>query len=212
MRIDHKVRFRALETILEIVFIERNRNGIDHLCWVKFRRIVENYININGDVPQKPKLILFDADRPPFFDRKKFTLNVNRELWAEAEIGEPLACFMLLHEVAHILMHLHPIVSFSRAEHSQINFADDEESAEWQANVFAAFFMAPPYLAIDCTDNQSFLQRFNFPAEFVQFWFEIRNRRPLKFVTEFCPKCGTLPLVRVGRRLRCQNCGHGRSY
>ncbi len=144
MLIDHKVAFRSQETLLALVMKERDANGIDHLCIVRFRSIVEWYITTDSNNRTKPRLELFDHDGEPYFDRIKFTLNVNRGLWEEAGDGEPLACFMLLHELAHMLMHLHPQYSFSRAEHSQYRWAQDEESAEWQANVFAALFVAPP--------------------------------------------------------------------
>ena len=207
MLIDHKVDYRSYETLLALVMREREKNGIDHLCVVRFRSIVERYITTDSGDKTKPLLVPFDHDGEPYFNRIESTLNVSKGLWEEAGYDEPLACFKLLHELAHMLMHLHPQYSFSRAEHSQFRWAQDEESAEWQANVFAALSMAPPYLAIECVDRTSFLQRFNYPSEFVDFWFELRKRRPLQFVTEFCSRCGVQPLAKIGSRLRCTNCG-----
>jgi hypothetical protein len=208
MAIDHKVIFRAYYTIMQIVMLERRRNGIDHLCSPNFRRVFESYVVREGNDKRKPRLVLFDRAGDPFFDRKSLTVHVNRELWREAGWQEPLACFMLLHELAHILMHLHPVHSFSRAEHSGLASFSDEESAEWQANVFAALFMAPPYLAIGCVDRASFSGRFNnFPSEFIDFWFALQERRPLQSRLEFCSKCGCSPLIEVGSLLMCTNCG-----
>lgn len=212
MAIDQKVLFRAYYTIMQIVMSERRAAGIDHLCTPNFRRVFETYIILEGADKRKPLLVLFDGAGDPFFDRNSFTVHVNRDVWREAGWQEPLACFMLLHELAHILMHLHPLHSFSRAEHTVLAPFSNEESAEWQANVFAALFMAPPYLAIGCSDRASFSQRFNnFPSEFVGFWFSLQERRPLQSRLEFCPKCGCSPLIEVGSRLRCTNCGTVRS-
>jgi ribosomal protein S27AE len=207
MRIDHKVDFRAYETLLARVMSEREKNRIDHFCDTNFRAVVERYVTVDPADRSRPLLVLFDHEGDPFFDRIKFEVHVNRGLWEEAGYREPLACFQLLHEIAHVLMHRNPISSFSSAQHSRVNFAQDEESAEWQANVFAALFMAPPYLAIDCHDRSSFLERFNFPSEFVDFWFDLQKRRPLRFISEFCPRCGAQSLAAIGSRLKCTTCG-----
>ncbi|MGA3062889.1 MAG: ImmA/IrrE family metallo-endopeptidase [Methylocystis sp.] len=208
MLVDHKVSFRSYETLMALAMRERKRWGVDHLCQISFRRLIENYIATDSTQNDKPQLVLFEREADPYFDRIKLTLNANEGLWEEAGYREPLACFKLLHELAHILLHRHPKQRFSSADRSQINFAQNEESAEWQANVFAALFMAPPYLAIDCEDRASFLERFNYPPEYADFWFELRRRRPLTFAQEFCPECGTQKLAQIASNLRCTNCGY----
>jgi hypothetical protein len=209
---DHKVDFRSYETLMALVMRVRIKHGVDHLCQFAFRRLVEYYVTTDQTEKDKLRLVLFEHDREPYFDRINLTLNVNRGLWEEAGYREPLACFKLLHELAHILWHRHPYYSFSLSEHSQIGYAQDEESAEWQANVFAALSMAPPYLALECEDRESFMERFNFPPDFVGFWFELRERRPLRFVSEFCSECGVQPLARISSFLKCTNCGHASIY
>lgn len=205
---DHKVKFRSQESILVRVMKERQDRAIDHLCCFNTRSVVGSFLNLDGSNNKKPKLVFIDADREPYFNRKEISVNVNRELWDEAAKGEPLANFKLFHEIAHSLLHLHPILAFSRSEHSQIAYACDEESAEWQAHVFAAFFLAPPYLATDCKDRKSFSERFNFPSEYIDFWFNLLRRRPLKYTGEFCSRCGSQTSVRIGYHLKCVNCQH----
>jgi hypothetical protein len=205
--IDHKVSFRSQETLMAYAMRQREKLCVDHLCELPVRQLIERYLRKDPSDTERPRLILFDHDREPFFNRKLNTLNVNRELWDEAGFREPLACFKLVHELAHILLHRHPKVSFSRSEYSQLSFADDEESAEWQANVFAALFIAPPYLANGCNAHASFLERFLFPPEFVEFWFRLRERRPLRFSVELCPRCGSQHAAIIGDRFRCDNCG-----
>ncbi len=203
---DHKVTFRSYQSLLAFVMTLRRSHGIDCRCEFLVTRLVECYVSIEPTDPPKTRLVLFEDEREPFFNRVQNTLHVNKDLWAEASIGEPLACFKLLHELAHILLHKHPEYSFSRAEHSGMAFVQDEESAEWQANVFAALFMAPPYLALDCHDRRSFVERFNYRSEFVDFWFQLRKRRPLESASSFCSGCGS-QLIRVGSWVRCTNCG-----
>jgi hypothetical protein len=203
---DHKVTFRSYETLVAFVMSLRRRHGIDHFCVFPVRKLIENYVSVVPAGAPKARLILFQEEREPFFNRVQNTLHVNEDLWAEAAIGEPLACFKLLHELAHILLHQHPEYSFSQVEHSGLSFIEDEESAEWQANVFAALFMAPPYLALDCQDRRSVAERFNYPAEFLGFWLDLRARHPLAQSHSICGYCGGQQL-RVGVWVRCNTCG-----
>jgi hypothetical protein len=207
-RIDHKVQFRSYETLLAISMRQRELASMDHLCVIKARKLVERYIGQTFEDVGRLSLELFHHDQDPFVRLRPFSLNVNEELWNEAGDGEPLACFKILHELAHILLHRNPISSFSVSESSQVNFAEDEETAEWQAHIFAALTMAPPYLASNCCDSKSLYERFNFPAEFAPFWLEWRRRRPLVVVSDFCCCCGNQSLVRIGNRSKCLHCSH----
>lgn len=207
MRVDHKVDFRAYETLLTIVMNERRESRVDNCCDIPFRAVFEQYVTLDRADCSRPLLVLFDGEGEPYFDFRNFEVHIGRGLWEEAGYREPYACFKLMHELAHILMHKSPIAAFSVARNSQVNFAQNEDSAEWQANVFAALFMAPPYLAMGCNDRRSFVERFNFPAEFVDFWFDLQRRRPLKFIADCCPHCGSQPMAIVGTRLKCTNCG-----
>jgi hypothetical protein len=204
---DQKATFRSYEMLMERVLRERLRLRIDHLCQPRHRATIEAYVGTNGADNAKPRLVLFEEDGEPFFRRPSNTLHANRELWEEAGIGEPLACFKLLHELAHAILHRHPHQGFTSAKHSLLRIAQDEESTEWQANVYAALSMAPPYLAIECNDRHSFHDRFNFPSAFTDFWFELRDRRPLKFTDVICPECGSYRVVKIGSLMRCVNCG-----
>lgn len=206
MNTDHKVAFRSYETLVSIVMGLRHKHGIDHLCEFNIFKLMSHYVSMDQADVSKTHLILFEEESDPFFNRIQNTLNVNKYLWAEALIGEPLACFMLLHELAHILLHKHPKYSFSRTEHSGLKFISDEESAEWQANVFAAVFMAPPYLALDCNDRKSIAKRFNYPSEFIGFWMDLRARHNFMRFHSLCSFCGGHQL-RVGAWARCNTCG-----
>ncbi|WP_425351463.1 ImmA/IrrE family metallo-endopeptidase [Methylocystis bryophila] len=130
-------------------------------------------------------------------------------MWDEAgdAIPEPLACFKLLHELAHAKFHKHAISSFSYSTESQIAYAENTESAEWQANAWAALVMAPAYLAVGCDDRASFMCRFNFPSEFYDFWRALQERRPLRMSSEFCLRCGSQSVAIIASRLRCIACG-----
>lgn len=206
MNIDHKVTYRSYETLLAFVMALRQRHEIDHLCEFRVRELIECYVSINPAEVQKTNLVLFEEDREPYFNSLQNKLYVNKHVWAEAGVGEPLACFKLLHELAHILLHKHPEYSFSRAEHAGLSFIQDEESAEWQANVFAALATAPPYLSLDCLDRRSVGERFNYPSEFIGFWLDLRTRHPLKQSHSFCNSCGGHQL-RISKWARCNTCG-----
>jgi Zn-dependent peptidase ImmA (M78 family) len=54
----------------------------------------------------------------------------------------------LAHEIGHIVLHEHDVKHFSSDPRIQIKFAQQENSAEWQANTFASHFLIPePVLA-----------------------------------------------------------------
>jgi ribosomal protein S27AE len=207
MPIDHKVQFRSYETLLASAMAERERAGVDHLCQLRFRSLIEKYVNFDPDTKDTLRLLLHDREEEPFFDRNQLVIVCNEGLWEEAGIGEPLACFKLLHELAHAKFHKDPISSFSYSTESQIAFAENWESAEWQANTWAALVMAPPYLAVGCDDRASFMYRFNFPSEFYDFWRALLDRRPLRMTPDFCPKCGSQSVAKIASRLRCMTCG-----
>jgi hypothetical protein len=205
---DQKARFRSYETIVERVLIERNKLGIDHLCCMRFREVFRRYFTESLVDESKPRIVIQERCAVPFLNRETFTVHVSRGLWDEAGLGEPFACFQLLHELGHVLLHRHPTHGFTTAKQSLLRIAQNEESCEWQANVFAATFMAPPYLAPECEDRHSFSTRFNFPSEFVDFWFDLKSRRPLIFTDIFCSECGCQRIVKLGRHYRCVHCGN----
>lgn len=45
--------------------------------------------------------------------------------------------------MGHIVLHDHHAKSFSKDPSDQLRFADDGQSAEWQANTFARHFLLP---------------------------------------------------------------------
>jgi hypothetical protein len=203
MAIDHKVHFRSYETLLWQAMRVRERMHIDHATQFNFREIVEQYID-DGRI----SISFNEEEDEPYFNRTNLTINCNRGLWEEAGMREPLASFKLLHELAHALFHRHPLSSFSSSTSSQLTYAGNEESAEWQANLFAALVMAPPYLAIGCNDRRTFAERFNFPSEFIEFWFAQQKVRPLRYSPQFCSKCGSQTVAIIASSLRCVTCGN----
>jgi hypothetical protein len=60
---DHKVRFRAYDTIMQLIMNERRKRNIDHLCSTDFRKVVESYVSADGSDKKKPLLVLFDGKR-----------------------------------------------------------------------------------------------------------------------------------------------------
>ena len=207
MPIDHKVTFRSYEILLASAMAERERTGVDHLCQFRFRRLIESNVSLDANKKDTLRLLRHDREEEPFFYRTELAIVCNEGLWEEAGIGEPLACFKLLHELAHAKFHKHPISSFSYSTEFQIAFAENTESAEWQANTWAALVMAPPYLAIGCDDRASFMYRFNFPSEFYDFWRALQQRRPLRMSSNLCTKCGSQSVAKIASRLRCVTCG-----
>jgi hypothetical protein len=88
--IDHKVDFRSYETLLARAMGEREKAGIDHLCVIRPRHVVESYIGRH--FPRRGALLLdlHENDTQPRVTLEPFALHVNVELWKEAGDGEPL--------------------------------------------------------------------------------------------------------------------------
>ena len=63
-------------------------------------------------------------------------------------------------------MHGHYRQAFSEDEKSRLKFVQPEESAEAQANWFAACFLAPDYLARQCKNESELCLQFDFPSDF----------------------------------------------
>ena len=128
------------------------------------------------------------------------TLHVDRDIWAEAELGEPHARYILAHELGHLVLHDCYVQPFSNLTTS---IFDQETSTEWQAHTFAECFLilerdieeyvSPRWITSACLVEESVVKR--------------RLGARLSYVGEFCCNCGSATVYRTGRRKRCNTCG-----
>src|SRR5436305_189530 len=151
MGTDYKVKFRTYDDVGQTADNVRERLG---LTTIYLFNIVDQMRMLNGKSFGKlgALSIHFYNDRPEFafvtFD--PLIMHVDKDIWDEAEDGEPKARFVLAHELGHIVLHGHYRQEFSENEKSGLTFVPPEERSEPQAHWFAAHFLAPDRLVMDC--------------------------------------------------------------
>jgi hypothetical protein len=145
MLADYKVQFRREETLADTALTWRREALNENYSYFNVIEFVEGVLSKNIKNPfaidffdavegQKPALVEFNPRR---------ALRVDRAIWHLANIGEPDARFIIAHEIGHLLLHDHFAKGFSDDPADRIKSARPEYSAEWQANVFAFYFLLP---------------------------------------------------------------------
>jgi hypothetical protein len=185
--------------------------GIDSVVTTRGRKKGKLAIKFfDREFPQDdPAFVVFARDRQDDY----VTLNVDREVWRHAEIGDSDACEILAHEVGHILLHNHYGNAFSSDLNGQKLFAgtSKEDFAEWQAITFAGHLLIPSGVARKYSDPQFLSAVTNTPERLARERLAaIANEKKVlnpSYEGEMCGGCGEFKLVREGRRLRCENCG-----
>jgi Zn-dependent peptidase ImmA (M78 family) len=144
------------------------------------------------------------------------TLHVDREIWELAELGEPEARFIIAHEVGHLVLHDHNAKAFSNDPNYQIKFAENEHSAEWQANIFAYYFLLPTHIVIAFGNIQELTASCGVNKRLAEERYEAvmwANLRHAKYVPatgyqgDACGNCGNFTLICNGTDLKCDTCG-----
>ena len=91
-------------------------------------------------------------DDPAYVTFKPLTLHIDRRIWKAAGAGEGYARYIVAHEIGHIVLHDEFAVAFSDEDAAQLKYLQNEEFGEWQANVFAAYFLAPDHVVLKLQD------------------------------------------------------------
>jgi hypothetical protein len=216
---DYKVRYATEKTLAENALLWRKLGDVNNLGYFDIVQFIEtvlaptfkskgslkiNFINSSGD-----------DDRAYVTYRPTVTLHVDSEVWALAKQGDPFSRYILAHEIGHILLHNHYVRQFSNDPTIRLNFVLQEESAEWQANVFAAHFLLPDHIVSSFGGDSSVASICAVPGELAQeriAAFKVAERRTKKFEGEFCRECGNFALVRGVRNLKCETCGAAREF
>jgi hypothetical protein len=91
----------------------------------------------------------FKEDDPAYVKFDPLTLHADSGVWTDARFDEGYAREIIGHEIGHVVLHDHSAKAFSNDKSAQLPFADDEQSAEWQANTFADHFLVPDLIVQD---------------------------------------------------------------
>ena len=168
MATDYKVRFRSYDQVAGLASQMRALLGIDNYYTFnivhQLRKLKDKEFGIRGCLNIE---LFVDREDKAYVTFDPLVLHVHKDVWEEAEIGEPKARFIVAHELGHILMHGHYRQEFAEIDECHLKSFQPEEKAETQANWFAAAFLAPDYLARNCTSESDLCLSFDYPRDFI---------------------------------------------
>jgi hypothetical protein len=162
----------------------------------------------------------FDQEDPAYveFDPARrddyVTLHVDREIWRLAERGDSYACWVLAHEIGHILLHDHYANAFSSDKEAQVVFTGStkEDFAEWQAITFAGYLLLPTHVVRKFNDANILAAACNAPDQLVAERLNaVRSMKKVlnpSYEGEMCSRCGHFTQVRSGNWTKCDTCGY----
>jgi hypothetical protein len=140
---------------------------------------------------------------------KKVKLTVDQAVWAAAKAGDVFACFILAHEVGHILLHDNSAKAFSNTKADQLSFIGEGYSAEEQANCFAGHVLLPTQTVRKFNDKEMLAVLCNVPDKLAAE--RLATVRLIKKVlagtnlTDYCWDCGHYTNVVGGICSQCRD-------
>jgi Zn-dependent peptidase ImmA (M78 family) len=205
---DYKVTYTREETIAEIAAkCLRAHNKIPPYGF-DITQFAETTLRVLCQKKGSLRIHIFDRankyDEPAHVTYRPPTLHIDRETWEAAKAGDDHARYIVAHEIGHLILHDHDAQSFSTDPSLRIRFAEQEYSAEWQANVFADHFLVPAEAVEKFRDE--FLLSMMCNASMA-----VARRRLVRHFGHrygaLCDNCGNFALTNDGARLRCCMCG-----
>jgi Zn-dependent peptidase ImmA (M78 family) len=216
---DHYVSARSEESIAHLAYRLRDAHGSRSDQRFNIIDFVEKTFPRELQLLKKDPLHLafydigFKEDDPAFVSFNPRTLNSDRKIWADARDGEPNPRFVIGHEIGHVVLHDHSAKAFSKDKADMIKFADNEQSAEWQANTFAGHFLLPDAVLEGSRDAVLLASVCQIPErlalERISAFEAKQIRKHRKFEGGFCSSCGNFSLVPEGTLLKCTTVGCG---
>jgi hypothetical protein len=138
-------------------------------------------------------------------------LCVQKNIWSRFQEGYSEERIIIAHEIGHILLHSDEAKQFSRDPGLQIQFADNEDSAEGQANSFADHLLIPTHVAERIRDVSRVAFVCNVPDGFAFDRMSAigRAKKLLAVVPgcEPCAICGDFSVTDDAGIRKCKSCG-----
>ncbi|UYO47354.1 ImmA/IrrE family metallo-endopeptidase [Rhodopseudomonas palustris] len=220
---DYKVAFRSEAFIAEAASKCRAIGTRPGLRYVDLKVVlneleahgVESIFRIKGTKSKgrlKIEVIKNDQSQPEAYVvfSPCLTLRVQEGVWTRFQAGHSKEQEIIAHEIGHIVLHDDNAKPYSPDGSRQISFADQENSAEWQAHRFADHLLVPTTLAQQINDVDGIAIACNVTEAFAAERLEAVRaiKKPLNlFSSEPCPHCGTSLLVTQGQSKKCNWCG-----
>jgi hypothetical protein len=225
--IDHKVPYRSEAFLASAAMTCRrigaapgsNRVNLQTILEELQAHGVESIFTIPGMKRKgRLKIEIIDDNPKEFLAYVRFkptlAMFIQRTIWTRFREGHTEEQVIVAHEIGHIMLHDDEAKQFSRDESLQINFADEEYSAEWQANRFADHLLVPTHLAQQYNDATRIAFLCNVRDYFAHE--RLSNVRLIKKVLdpalsgEPCSRCGDFAVVENAAGQSCKSCGYSR--
>ncbi|CCE04368.1 hypothetical protein BRAS3843_1060035 [Bradyrhizobium sp. STM 3843] len=191
---------------LKVILTELEAHGVESIAHIHgMRRKGRLKIEIIDDCADpSPACVDF---------RPTLKLRVQQATWQRFQLGHSEERVIIAHEIGHILLHSDQAKRFSRDPTVQIQFAENEDSAEGQANLFADHLLIPTHIATQLNDVDRLAFICNVPEDFARdrltggghdkyqyAWSSYATGAP-------CANCGDFSVIGPFGRRRCTSCG-----
>lgn len=134
-----------------------------------------------------------EQDAPAYVTIDPLTLHIDQETWDLAKLGEPFSRLVIAHEIGHIVLHGHyEKAAFSNDPKVRFKAFPQENSAEWQADTFAGYFLLPDNLVAAFNSPAEIAAACSVPLDLARKRFmEVRELMLRKrHDRDFCSVCG----------------------
>jgi hypothetical protein len=105
----------------------------------------------------------------------------------------------------------HLPAAFADEKAAQLNYIQDEESGEWQANMFADYFLVPDHVAIKLGEPDLIaglcVVADDVAARRTREAASAKSVLTPPYEGEMCGECCNFTLLRNGTSLKCDTCG-----
>jgi Zn-dependent peptidase ImmA (M78 family) len=210
---DHRVPIKSREVIAKIAMAwwmaASKRSHSFNICEFVLGALTERFRSKG-----RLQIEFYDRnknDDPAYVTFKPLTLHIDRKIWKSANDGVAYARYIVAHEIGHIVLHDEFAVAFSDEDAAQLKYLQDEESGEWQANVFAGYFLAPDHVALKLQDADVLAGLCVITDELAKRRLtDAKNSKAVltpSYEGEMCSECGNFTLVRNGTCMKCDTCG-----
>jgi IrrE N-terminal-like domain len=214
---DHKVDFRSREFIADVaqslrrhgnVYFRGRFDIVEFFESVICMRIKNVRLRFLAEDEAGPAYVEF-GETPK--GEREAVLHIDKEVWLHAKMGDGFSRLIVAHEIGHIILKHHHATPFSNDPSLYIKYAQNEYSAEWQADTFAEYLLLPDHI----------VEQFDSPERLISFcdvdeklalerWAEVKGckrARALSFDGDVCGECGNFTIVRNGTSMKCNTCG-----
>lgn len=140
---DHKVIAREAWQIKAVAEAVRNKLYGDRLGHIRAADSILTFtreLKVNNEFVKLEFRSASKIGAPAVVSYRPLKLEFDRIAWTRALLANDLETnYIAAHELGHIMLHNHDAQPYSGAKREWIDF--EEQSAEWQANKFADYFL-----------------------------------------------------------------------